>query len=68
MSEETEPAKPGSWIEVVERDGRIWAHIYVNGGKTGSTQHVETRREVEDLAAHYGIDRHEVRYGDVELP
>jgi hypothetical protein len=57
-----------SWIEVVAKDGRIWAKVVMDSGKTNSTQHVSTKREVEDLAAAYGISRTDIRYTDVDLP
>ena len=55
---------PSAWIEVSDRGGQIWAKVHIDGGKTNSTRHVQTRREVEDLAAQYGIDRHDITYAD----
>ncbi len=59
-----EEAPPRAWIEVSGAEGHVWAKVHVDGGKTNSTRHVSSRREVEDIAAHYGIERRHITYDE----
>jgi hypothetical protein len=51
-----------SWIEVEPRGSLTKATVYLRGGAVSSVWDVASRREVEDVAAQYAIERSRIRY------
>jgi hypothetical protein len=53
-----------AWIEVELRGTLTKATVYLRGGSVSSVWDVNSRREVEDVAAHYAIARSQISYAD----
>jgi hypothetical protein len=51
-----------AWIEVELRGSLTKAIVYLRGGAVSSVWDVTSRREVEDVAAQYAIERSRIRY------